>query len=344
MTTPPRIAITLGDITGIGPEILARAWASREPLAVALPFVVGHAPAVQAELDRLQLSIAVQPITSPDQARPSPSCLPVLETPTVDLDRVQPATIDPRAGRAAYDFLTHAAHLALNHQVDALVTLPLHKEALHAAGVPEPGHTEILARLCGCPEHAMMLYVPHPIAAGPAGLGVVHVTLHVPLRQVFDLLTPARILAAIRLADQGLRPFTANTPPRIGVAGLNPHAGEHGLFGLEESELIAPAIDRAHALGLHPVGPIAADSLFKSAFDGRFDAVVAIYHDQGHVAIKTRAFAHAVNITLGLPIVRTSVAHGTAHDIVGRDLANPTSLIHAIRAAAQIADFRRSHP
>jgi 4-hydroxythreonine-4-phosphate dehydrogenase len=340
----PRLAITLGDVTGIGPEVLSRAWATGELLAAATPLVVGRAAIIQSALDDLRLPITVQPITAPAHADPTPARLPVLDVETADLSTVRPATIDPRAGRAAYDFLVHAAQLALAGEVDALVTLPLHKEALRAAGIAEPGHTEILARLCGGVEHAMMLYVPHPVAAGPAGLGVVHATLHVALREVFDLLTTDRILAAIRLADSGLRPFTGDRPPRIGVAGLNPHAGEHGLFGREEIETIAPAVERARSLGLNANGPIAADTLFKAAFEGADDAVVAMYHDQGHVALKTRAFAHAVNVTLGLPIVRASVAHGTAHDIAGQGVADPTSLLEAVRVAAHLAQYRRTHP
>jgi 4-hydroxythreonine-4-phosphate dehydrogenase len=226
-------------------------------------------------------------------------------------------------------------------RVDAIVTLPLQKESLHLAGVPHPGHTEILAERCRAPEHAMMLYLDAPEGSGRPGLGVVHATLHVALRRVFDLLTIDSVEAKIRLADEALRPLTGCRPPRVAVAGLNPHAGENGLFGEEERTIIAPAIARAAASGIDVVGPIPADTLFVRALGGEFDAVVAMYHDQGHVALKTVGFDRAVNVTLGLPIVRTSVAHGTAFDIAWQGKAGTASLIEAVRVAGRIVSGKR---
>ena len=204
-----------------------------------------------------------------------------------------------------------------------------------------PGHTEILAERCGVAEHAMMLYLP-PDASGRGGLGVIHATLHVALREVFDLLTVDSVAGKIHLADSAIRPLTNGVPPRIAVAGLNPHAGENGLFGDEEIRIIAPAVARCRAGGVDVEGPIAADTLFGRALGGDFDAVVAMYHDQGHVALKTIGFDRAVNVTLGLPIVRTSVAHGTAFDIAwqGRSVAT-SSLIAAVRVAARIVGGNR---
>ncbi len=254
---------------------------------------------------------------------------------------VRPGVVDARAGGAAAAWLVAAIDLALAGRVDAIVTLPLHKESLHRAGVPHPGHTEILAERCGVPDHAMMLYLP-PEATGADGLGVIHATLHVALRRVFDLLTVDSVLGKIHLADAALRPLTGGRAPRVAVAGLNPHAGENGLFGTEEIEIIAPAVARARRDGVDVVGPIAADTLFGRAVGGEFDAVVAMYHDQGHVALKTIGFDRAVNVTLGLPIVRTSVAHGTAFDIAWRGRAVDTSsLIAAVRVAARIVAGRR---
>ncbi len=186
----------------------------------------------------------------------------------------------------------------------------------------------------------MMLYIGPPIGAGDAGLGVLHVTLHVALRRVFGLITEETVEAKIHLADRAFRPLTGGRPPRVAVAALNPHAGEGGLFGDEETRIIAPAIARAQADGLDVTGPIAADTLFGRAIGGEFDVVVAMYHDQGHVALKTIGFDRAVNITLGLPIVRTSVAHGTAFDIAWRGKAETSSLIEAVRVAARIVAGR----
>ena len=237
--------------------------------------------------------------------------------------------------------MTLAADLALAGRIDAITTLPLNKEALRAGGIRHPGHTEILAERAGVTDHAMMLYIGPPISMGDAGLGVLHATLHVPLRRIFDLLTVPAIEEKILLADRAFRPLTGGRSPRVAVAGLNPHAGEGGLFGDEESRIIAPAIARARAGGVDVTGPIAADTLFRRAIAGEFEVVVAMYHDQGHVAIKTLGFEHAVNVTLGLPIVRTSVAHGTAYDIAWTGRARTSSLVEAVRAAARLVLGRR---
>ncbi len=274
--------------------------------------------------------------------RPSPSTIPCLGATGQDLSRVQPGRVDPKAGRAASDFLEAAIDLALAGRVDAMTTLPLQKESLHAAGVRHPGHTEILAERCRAPEHAMMLYLPSADPSDPGqGLGVIHATLHVALRRVFDLLTIDSVAAKIRLADAALRPLTGGRTPKVAVAGLNPHAGENGLFGDEERTIIGPAIARVAAEGVDVVGPVPADTLFSRAVGGEFDAVVAMYHDQGHVALKTIGFDRAVNVTLGLPIVRTSVAHGTAFDIAWRGVASTASLLAAVRVAARIVAGRR---
>lgn len=260
-----------------------------------------------------------------------------------DLSRIAPGTIDARSGESAYRSLIRATDAAMQRRVEAICTLPLNKEALHAAGIKEPGHTEILARRCGVERFAMMLYLGPPTGS-EVGLGVIHVTLHVPLRRVFELITPEAVAESIALADQGMRPFTGDRAPRIGVAALNPHASEHGLFGDEEARLIAPGVELAYRRGLRASGPIAADTLFRQGVEGRFDAIVAMFHDQGHIALKTLDFDRAVNVTLGLPIVRTSVAHGTAYDIVGTGAARPDSLFEAVRVAALMARYRRLHP
>ncbi len=337
----PRIALTMGDVAGIGPEVVARAWNDSAFLNLARPLVVGSAPILERALRLIQSPARVVAVREPDEAEPSDSAIPCLDPSDEDLGSVAPGQIDPRAGRASALYLETAIDLALNGQVDAITTLPLNKESLRAGGIPHPGHTEILAERCGVPSHAMMLYIGPETARGPSGLGVVHATLHVPLREIFTLLSADRIHSAILLADEALRPLTSGSRPRIAVAGLNPHAGEHGLFGDEESLWIAPAVERACREGLNVQGPIAADTLFQRAVDGEFDAVVAMYHDQGHVALKTLAFDRAVNVTLGLPIVRTSVAHGTAFDIAWQGLADTASLIEAVRVAARLVEGRR---
>jgi len=263
--------------------------------------------------------------------------IPCLRCGSDDVLDVKPGTVDPRAGQAAYDALVVAARLALDGKVQAITTSPLHKEALHRAGHHYPGHTELLAKMCGVDDFAMMLYLgPDEEVIGAAGLAVVHVTLHTALRSVFEALDEASILAKARLADQIMTRLKGSRP-RIGVCALNPHAGEGGLFGDEEQRIIRPAVQRGLAEGLLLEGPLPTDTLMVQARDGRFDAVVAMYHDQGHIALKLLGMHRAVNVTLGLPIVRTSVAHGTAFDIAWQRRAEVSSLIEALRVAARLS-------
>jgi 4-hydroxythreonine-4-phosphate dehydrogenase len=337
----PLVALTMGDVAGVGPEVIARAWSGSPLLALARPMVVGSRAVLERALGCVGVRAAVQEIARPEDAEPSTGVIPCLDATAEDVSSVPPGQVDPRAGRAAYDFLITAIDLARAGRIDAITTLPLNKEALHSAGIRQPGHTEVLADRCGVTDHAMMLYLGPPEGSAGAGLGVVHATLHVALRQVLDLITEESVEAKIRLADRALRPLTGGRPPRVGVAALNPHAGEGGLFGDEEPRLIAPAVARARASGVDVTGPVAADTLFARALAGEFDAVVAMYHDQGHVALKTIGFDRAVNVTLGLPIVRTSVAHGTAYDIAWTGRAGTSSLIEAVRVAARIVAWRR---
>jgi len=337
----PLVALTMGDVAGVGPEVIARAWPGEGLRGLARPLVVGDPATLRRAVALVGGGQVVRAIEAPEEAEPTAGVIPCLLATGRDLSGVRPGRVDAQAGGAAADFLVAAIDLALAGRVDAIATLPLHKESLHLAGVPHPGHTEILAERCRAPEHAMMLYLASDHGPRP-GLGVLHATLHVALRRVFDLLTVASVLAKIRLADEALRPLTGGRPPRVAVAGLNPHAGENGLFGDEEQLVIAPAVARAAAEGVDVHGPIAADTLFRRALDGEFDAVVAMYHDQGHVALKTVGFDRAVNVTLGLPIVRTSVAHGTAFDIAWQGRAETTSLIEAARVASRIVEGKRA--
>lgn len=336
----------MGDVAGIGPEVIVRGWLDPALHALARPMVIGdpgvllRATAIVAGAGPLE----VQTVAAPEDAVPAPGTIPCLPVPGGfgELAELKPGVVDRRAGRAAYEFLTTAIELALDHRLDAIVTLPLNKQALHEAGIQHPGHTEILAERCQAPDHAMMLYLASEERPGDAGrrpapgLGVVHVTLHVALRRVFELLSRESVLSKIRLADRAMRPLTGGARPRIAVTSLNPHAGEDGLFGDEEQTTIRPAVDDARRDGIDVDGPLPNDTLFHHALEGAYDAVVAMYHDQGHIALKTVGFRRAVNVTLGLPIVRTSVAHGTAFDIAWRGLADPSSLIAAVRVAARL--------
>jgi 4-hydroxythreonine-4-phosphate dehydrogenase len=258
---------------------------------------------------------------------------------------VPAATIDARGGQAAYETVVRAAELARSGTIDALVTGPLNKAALHAAGHDYPGHTELLAHLCGVSDVAMMLYLaPGGQVRSRVGLGVAHVTLHTAMRRVFDLLTCDRILATARLAHHATRRLLLaagnDDLPRIGVFALNPHAGEQGLFGDEEQRIIRPAVDIGRSEGLLLEGPLSSDTLVPQAIDGQYDALLAMYHDQGHIALKLLDRRRAVNITLGLPIIRTSVAHGTAFDLAWQGRADDAGMIEAIDTAAKLCECR----
>jgi 4-hydroxythreonine-4-phosphate dehydrogenase len=349
------VGVTMGDVAGVGPEVIARAWPDRALQSLCQPIVIGDPEVLRKALELTETRTEVKIIGCPEDADPSPdsvSCMrPARATDAGALADVRPGLVDPRAGRAAYEFLITAIDLALQGKIDAITTLPLNKEALRLAGVVHPGHTEILAERCGARDHAMMLYLAEGTdserqsreSGGWSGLGVVHVTLHVALRDVFALLTMEAVASKIRLADESMRPLTGGRPPRIAVSSLNPHAGEHGLFGVEEIRIIRPAVELMKSQGVDVDGPFPNDTLYHQALSGAFDAVVAMYHDQGHIALKTAGFRRAVNVTLGLPIVRTSVAHGTAFDIAWRGVADPSSLIEAVRVASRLVAGRR-HP
>jgi 4-hydroxythreonine-4-phosphate dehydrogenase len=348
----PEIAITMGDPTGIGPEIIVKAIASGTLDANCTPLAIGRPSIFQRAAAAADLDIPIRTVESIEQWHEQRGMLHAakalwcLETGDISADRAIHPVVDCRGGQAAYDCLVRAANLALEGKVDAIVTAPLHKMALQNAGHDWPGHTELLAHLCGVKEYAMMLYLPpgRPRHGGPAGFGVVHVTLHMALRDVFANLSVSSIDEKIRLAHQVFtRIRTAlhlASPPRIAVAALNPHGGEGGRFGDEESLIIAPAVAFSRQSGIDVVGPLPVDTLMPKAVDGGFDAVVAMYHDQGHIALKLLDMFDAVNITLGLPIIRTSVAHGTAHDIAWQNRAEASGMVQAVLTAARMSSNR----
>ena len=332
----PTIAITMGDVAGVGPELVARVLLDPTTSTLCRPVVCGHPDILHRALELHSNSREVVVVSDLSQAAESNSDILCLASGSDDLTEIEPGRVDARCGQAAYDALIHAIDLALGGDVDGVVTAPLNKAALHAAGIQYPGHTEILAERCEVSDFAMMLYLPPGSAVqGEFGLGVAHVTLHTSIRSVPDLLSTEAIREKIRLMDSFLRQI-GHPSPRIGVAALNPHAGEEGLFGDEESRLIQPAVEQEYALGTNVSGPIPADALMRRAAAGEFDGVVAMYHDQGHIALKLLGFDQAVNITLGLPIIRTSPSHGTAYDIAWQGQADVTGMQGAMVMACQL--------
>ena len=284
----PRVAITVGDPAGIGPEIAERAASDPSVLQV---------------------------------------CEPVIYSPP-DQTSFAAGTLSAAAGRAAYDTIVRAVVDARNGAVQAIATAPINKEALRLAGLPWAGHTDLLAHLTGAKQVAMMFESD--------ALRVVLATVHIPLNEVPGAITREGLEATIRLTADALPRFI-KMAPRIAVAGLNPHAGEHGLFGNEDDRIIAPAVAASRSRGIDVAGPFPADTVFVRAVRGEFDVVIACYHDQGLIPVKLLAFGKAVNVTIGLPIVRTSVDHGTAFDIAGKGIADPGSMIAAVRLAARLA-------
>jgi 4-hydroxythreonine-4-phosphate dehydrogenase len=331
----PIIAITLGDPAGVGPEVTAKALARSEVWDCCRPLVVGDAGVLARAVALVSVPLAPRPITDVSQARFVPETPDVLDLDNVDLDALRPGQVSPATGRAAVDYIERAVELAQAGQVDGITTAPINKAALQAAGVPFIGHTELLAALTGEERVTTML--------ATTGLRVVHVTRHVPLSQVAAHITRENVLKTIHLTDEGLRGLAFGDAegrsiqrPRIAVAALNPHGGDDGLVGREEIETIGPAVAAAQAEGIDVHGPIPADSVFFRAIRGEFDVVVAMYHDQGHIPIKTHGFERSVTVTLGLSLVRTSVDHGTAFDIAWQGVAHEESMVEALLLAARL--------
>lgn len=335
----PTLALTMGDPTGVGPEVIAGVWDNPLVHEVCRPVVLGDPIIMQRALTLKEKSAKLQAIDqyAEGPSITSPQLMPCLSCSEQDLTNIVPGLVTAESGLAAYETIVAASKLALQKKCDGIVTAPISKAGLHAAGKPYPGHTELLAELCGVEEFAMMLYLPPRLAPKTRhGLGVVHVTLHMSVRDAIEALCPEAILEKCRLANNAARAYGAESP-RIGVAALNPHGGEGGLFGNEESRLIEPAVLQAQAEGIHAIGPLPADTLMVRAAEGEFDVVVAMIHDQGHIALKLMGMHGAVNVTLGLPIIRTSVAHGTAGDLAWKGIAETSGMIAAIEAAASLA-------
>lgn len=328
MNSKPIIAITIGDPAGIGPEVTAKALAHREVWEHCRPLVVGDAGVMRQVAALLGSALAFRAIEQAAEARYEPAQPDVLDLHNVDLATLQPGRVSAANGKASVEYVERAVKLVQAGQADAIATGPINKAALKAAHIPYIGHTELLAGMLGTQQETTML--------ATTGLRVVHVTRHVPFAQIASLITRERVLETIRLTHQGLQQMGI-ARPRLGVAALNPHGGDDGLMGREEIDAIRPAVEAACAEGIEAFGPIPADSIFFRALRGEFDVVVCMYHDQGHIPIKTHGFESSITVTLGLPIVRTSVDHGTAFDIAWKGLANEESMVEAIRLAAQLA-------
>lgn len=319
------IAITMGDACGIGPEIVAKLFADCDSLPPT--FVLGDEGILKRAIRLLSLPLSVRGIDSPEDFQFSEGTINVISLSHLPED-LPFGQLDRQAGQAAYDYIRAGIDLALQERIRAVVTAPINKEALRLADIHYPGHTEILADFSGTRDFAMMLMNDD--------LRVILVTIHVSLREAIEQLTIERELGTIRLAQRAMTQLGI-ARPRIAVAGLNPHAGEHGLFGSEDEEIVKPAIQRAQAEGIEASGPWPGDTVFMHARQGRFDVVVAQYHDQGLIPVKYLGVDEGVNVTVGLPFVRTSVDHGTAFDIAGTGKASHDSLRVAVEQAAMLS-------
>lgn len=319
------IAITMGDACGIGPEITAKLFADNGSLPPIL--VIGDEGILQRAVQLLNLPLAVKSIDSPEEFESAPNTMHVISLSQLPGD-LPFGQLDARAGKAAFDYIWTAIDLALDNRIRAIVTAPINKESMRLAGFKYPGHTEILADFSGTKDFAMLLMNDD--------LRVILVTIHVSLREALEHVTIESELRTIRLAHQAMTQLGIENP-RIAVAGLNPHAGEHGLFGLEDETIIKPAIAQAQAEGIDASGPWPGDTVFMNARKGHFDIVVAQYHDQGLIPVKYLGVDEGVNITVGLPFVRTSVDHGTAFDIAGTGKASHASLRVAVEQAAMLS-------
>lgn len=340
----PHLAITMGDVAGIGPEIIAKALDLEETYRVCNPIVVGDVVAMEMGIEVAGLNQKINKVESPKDGLYKRGIIDILSLDNIAASILVMGKPQVMAGKASVEFVVKAAQMAMRDEVDGIVTAPLNKEAMNMAGYEYPGHTELLAELAHTQDYAMMLLA--------GGLRVVHVTTHVALSQVPSLITKDGVFKKIRVAQEAARSLGFERP-RIGVAGLNPHSGEGGLFGREEIEVIAPAIDEARKAGMIVDGPIPPDIVFAKAIGGVYDVIVAMYHDQGHIPVKLQGFrfdeasgkweeVSGVNMTVGLPFIRTSVDHGTAYGKAGRreGTANPQSLVDAIKIATQMAEVR----
>ncbi len=326
----PIIAIPMGDPNGVGPEIIVKALSDSAIYEICRPLVIGDAWCLAKALEYCKLKMLLHTVERPGEGLYQPGFLNLIDLAHTNLTQLEIGTVQDISGQCAFDYIAAAIKLALAGEVAALATTPINKESLRAAGVMHIGHTEILADLTNTADPLTLFET--------SGLRVFFLTRHVSLRKACDLVTRERVSASIRRCCASLRQLGV-AKGTLAVAGLNPHSGEHGLFGDEEMTAVAPAVADCQAEGYDVVGPVSADSVFHQARIGRFAAVLSLYHDQGHIATKTLDFERTISLTLGLPFLRTSVDHGTALDIAGQGIASAVSMTEAIRLAAHYAPF-----
>lgn len=317
----PHLAITMGDPAGVGAEVVLKALQHESVYEQCVPLVFGDVLYLQKVAKEMRLPLRVMPAA---EGVPDTDVVCVVQSTRADLSGVRFGELSAEAGRAGGDSVVVAAQAVMSGEFSAVVTAPLNKEAMAMGGYAYPGHTELLADITRTEKYGMLLL--------SGNLRVIHVSTHVSLREAIERVKTARILECIRLGATACRSLGI-AQPHIAVAGLNPHAGEHGLFGTEDAEEIAPAVSAALAEGIHAEGPLPPDTVFAKTANGDYELVVAMYHDQGHIPVKLHGFDTGVNVTLGLPIIRVSVDHGTAFDIAGKGIAREQSMLEAIRVA-----------
>lgn len=342
MSKKPILGITMGDPASIGPEITVKALSDSAIYEKCSPIIIGDAAVMEAAVGIVGKNVKINAVSDVKEAKFEFGTIDVYDMKLVDMDKLERGVVSAMAGNAAFQYVKKVIELAMNHEVDATVTNALNKEAMNLAGHHYSGHTEIYAEYTGTKKYTMML--------AHENLRVVHVSTHVSLREACDRVKKDRVLEVIRIADQACKELGIKEP-KIGVAGLNPHSGENGMFGREEIEEITPAIEAAKGEGIIVDGPVPPDTVFSKARGGWYDIVVAMYHDQGHIPLKVVGFVYnqaeqkwdavaGVNITLGLPIIRASVDHGTAFDQAGKGVANELSLINAMDYAIRMSEGR----
>jgi 4-hydroxythreonine-4-phosphate dehydrogenase len=330
----PFIAIPLGDPAGIGPEIVVKSLAEKEIYEMCRPVVVGDGGVVRNVLGYCGLDLRINTLADPASGVYTPGTIDLVDLNNIAPGKLEIGKVQALGGRTAFEYIKKAVDMALAHQVDAIATTPINKESLRAAKVDYIGHTEILAGLTGTHDPLTMFEVRN--------MRVFFLSRHVSLRKACDMVTKERLLDYIKRCTEALERLGVNEGT-MAIAGLNPHSGEHGLFGDEELVHVMPAIQEAQEKGYRVTGPIGADSVFHLALQGRFNSVLSLYHDQGHIATKTLDFERTISLTIGLPFLRTSVDHGTAYDIAGTGKASAVSMIEAIRLAARYSPSYNRH-
>ena len=329
----PVISITMGDPCGIGPEIIVKVLLHPQIFAFSSPLVLGDRNSIATAVKSLNVNIAINEMETIGEEKYEPGKINLVNLSSLAEEERRYGSPTRESGKAMVTYVKEAAKMAMKEKIEAMVTAPINKKAMVEAGYSYPGHTELLAELTSARDVVMMLMGEK--------LKVVPVTIHHALRDIPELLTTERIVTAIQITHQSLEDYFGITGPRLAVASLNPHGGEGGLFGFEEEGVIIPAVKKSRELGIEAIGPFSPDTLFYYAARGDYDAVICMYHDQGLIPLKLLHFEDGVNITLGLPIIRTSVDHGTAYDIAGKGMANSLSLFKAIELAVTMVENKQ---